>query len=211
MKVNKTVAAKGTAVTAVVAAIIASVFSMEGGYSNNPKDPGGETNHGITKQVALTHKQKLASDYGWNGSMKELTKDMAADVYVEDYIIKPGYLEFAAISPAVSHKLVDAGVNTGTGRSSRWLQESLNAMSRDGKDYPKIQVDGKVGKGTLEAYKSLQRKRGKVAACQVTIKLLDGKQLNHYVSLNMPDFTYGWVANRIGNIPLEKCNEDASL
>lgn len=43
------------------------------------------------------------------------------------------------------------------------------------------------------------------------IKMLDGKQLTHYVSLNMPDFTYGWVANRIGNVPLEKCNDDAKL
>lgn len=208
---NKQVAAKGGAVGAVVAAILGVVFTMEGGYVNNPKDPGGETNHGITKAVAVSHKQTLATQYGWDGSMKGLTKEMAADIYIDDYIVKPGFLEFTAISPAVAHKLVDAGVNTGTARPSRWLQESLNSLSRDGKDYPKIQVDGKVGAGTINAYKSLQQKRGKVAACKVMIKMLDGKQLTHYISLNMPDFTYGWITNRIGNVPLEKCNDDAKL
>ena len=211
MPVNKKVAAKGGAATAVVAAILTAVFSMEGGYVNNPKDPGGETNHGVTKKVAASHQEVLATQYGWNGDMKGLTKEMAAEVYVEDYIIKPGFLEFTTISPAIAHKLVDAGVNTGVSRPSRWFQEGLNSLSRDGKDYPKVQVDGKVGAGTVNAYKALQRKRGKVPACKAMIKLLDGKQLNHYTSLNMPDFTYGWIANRIGNVPLEKCDEDASL
>ena len=211
MRVNKKVAAKGGVVSGIVAAILGAVFMMEGGYVNNPKDPGGETNHGVTIAVAKSHKEVLASEYGWDGSMKGLTKEMAAEIYIDDYIIKPGFLEVIEVSPAVSHKLVDAGVNTGTSRPSRWFQESLNALSRDGKDYPKIQVDGKVGAGTVNAYKALQKKRGKVAACKVMIKLLDAKQLNHYTSLNMPDFTYGWVANRIGNVPLEACNEDANL
>lgn len=211
MAVNKKLAAKGGAVSGIVAAILGAVFMMEGGYVNNPKDPGGETNHGVTIAVAKSHKEVLASEYGWDGSMKGLTKEMAAEIYIDDYIIKPGFLEVIEVSPAVSHKLVDAGVNTGTSRPSRWFQESLNALSRDGKDYPKIQVDGKVGAGTVKAYKALQNKRGKVEACKTMIKMLDGKQLNHYVSLNMPDFTYGWIANRIGNVPLEACNEDANL
>lgn len=209
--VNKKLAAKGGAVSAVAAAILGAVFMMEGGEVNNPKDPGGHTNLGITQQVAESHKEILAKEYGWNGKMGSLTKAMAAEIYIDDYMIKPNFIEFASISPAVTHKLVDAGVNTGVSRPSRWLQLSLNEMSRDGKDYPKVQVDGKVGTGTVGAYKALQKKRGKVAACQVMIKLLDAKQLTHYTSLNMPDFIYGWVANRIGNVPLEACNEDANL
>lgn len=211
MSVKKKLAAKGGAVGALVTAILGAVFMMEGGYSNNPKDPGGETNHGVTIAVAKSHKEILATEYGWNGSMKGLTKEMAAEIYIDDYMIKPNFIEFATISPTITHKLVDAGVNTGVSRPARWIQLSLNEMSRDGKDYPKIQVDGKVGTGTVNAYKALQKKRGKVAACQVMIKLLDAKQLTHYTSLNMLDFTYGWVANRIGNVPLEACNEDANL
>lgn len=192
----------------VIAAIIAAVFAVEGGYVNDPKDPGGETNHGVTIQVAQKHKQELEAMYNWDGSMKNLTQEMASSIYYSDYILKPGFVKFADVSPAVTEKLVDAGVNTGPARPSRWLQESLNAFSRNGKDYPKIQVDGKVGSGTLSAYKSLQNKRGKVEACKLILKSLDGKQLNYYLSLNMPEYTTGWIANRIGNVPLERCNED---
>lgn len=211
MAANKKVAARGGAVAAVVGVILGSVFMLEGGEVNDPKDPGGHTNHGVTQKVAVSHKETLAKEYGWDGTMKGLTKEMAAEIYVEDYILKPNFIEFASISPAITHKLVDAGVNTGVSRPSRWFQESLNDVSRNGKDYPKIQVDGKVGTATVNAYKALQRKRGKVQACKVMIKLLDAKQLNHYTSLNMPDFTYGWIANRIGNVPLEACNDDANL
>lgn len=211
MSAKKKLAAQGGAVGALATAILGAVFMVEGGYSNNPKDPGGETNHGVTVAVAKSHKEVLASEYGWDGSMKGLTKEMAAEIYIDDYMIKPKFIEFASISPAITHKLVDAGVNAGVSRSSRWLQASLNDLSRNGKDYPKIQVDGKVGAGTISAYRALQKKRGKVATCKAVIKLLDGKQLNHYTSLNMPDFTYGWITNRIGNVPLEACNEDANL
>jgi lysozyme family protein len=192
----------------VIGAIIAAVFAVEGGYVNNPKDPGGETNHGVTIAVAQQHKADLQSTYNWDGTMKNLSQDMAADIYYKDYVLKPGFVPFADVSPAVTEKLVDAGVNTGPSRPSRWLQESLNSFSRDGKDYPKIQVDGKVGAGTLQAYKSLRIKRGKVEACKLMLKSIDGKQTNYYLSLNMPEFTTGWITNRIGNVPLEKCNED---
>ena len=33
---------------AAIIAIVAGVFAVEGGYVNNPDDPGGETNHGVT-------------------------------------------------------------------------------------------------------------------------------------------------------------------
>lgn len=211
MQAKQKLAAKGGVVGGVVAAILGAVFMMEGGEVNNPKDPGGHTNHGVTQKVAESHKEVLAKEYGWNGKMGSLTKEMAAEIYIDDYVLKPNFVAFADISPAVTHKLVDAGVNTGVSRPAKWLQLSLNEMSRDGKDYPKLQVDGKVGASTVDAYKALQKKRGKVAACKVMIKLLDAKQLTHYTSLNMPDFVYGWVANRIGNVPLEDCNADANL
>lgn len=211
MQAKQKLAAKGGVVGGVVAAILGAVFMMEGGEVNNPKDPGGHTNHGVTQKVAESHKEVLAKEYGWDGKMGSLTKEMAAEIYIDDYVLKPNFVAFADISPAVTHKLVDAGVNTGVSRPAKWLQLSLNEMSRDGKDYPKLQVDGKVGASTVDAYKALQKKRGKVAACKVMIKLLDAKQLTHYTSVNMPDFVYGWVANRIGNVPLEDCNADANL
>lgn len=189
----------GTGIAGAAALIIAAVLNVEGGYVNDPKDPGGETNHGITKAVAR--------DHGYTGDMKALTKSMAEDIYYQDYIVKPGFTKMVEIQPAVAHKLVDAGVNTGTVRPSRWFQQSLNDLSRNGVDYPQISVDGKVGSATISAYQSLEQKRGKIKACELTIKMLDGYQSTYYTSLSMPTFTVGWIDNRIGNVPLSWCKE----
>lgn len=190
---------KGGLVGAIVA-IIAATVAVEGGYINNPKDPGGETNHGITEAVARNH--------GYVGQMRDLPKEFAENVYFKDYIEKPGYVPIIRQSPALGEELVDSAVNAGTARSSRWFQNALNSLNRGGKDYPTILVDGRVGLGTVNAYKSLERVRGRVLACQMVIKLMDAQQANHYMSLtHLATFTPGWVANRIGNVPLEKCNE----
>lgn len=183
----------------VAAAVIAAVFAVEGGYVNNPKDPGGETNHGITKAVAVQH--------GYTGPMRDLSKELAASIYFEDYIRKPGYEPFLEISPAIAEELVDSAVNTGQKRPSTWLQQSLNALNRNGKDFASIYVDGKVGPNTVSAYQSLERVRGKVGACQLVLKLLDAQQAVYYMSLEqLGTFTPGWVANRIGNVPLSHCD-----
>lgn len=182
----------------VIAAILAAVLAVEGGYVNNPKDPGGATNHGITEKVARAN--------GYTGDMKVLPKQTAIDIYDKQYVKDPGFTPFAELSPAVLEELVDSGVNTGPARPSRWLQLSLNALNRDGKDYPDIAVDGKVGNGTVNAYKALVKIRGKVKACELTIKLLDGQQAAYYMSLGkLETFTPGWIDHRIGNVPLNRC------
>lgn len=192
---------QGAGIGGLVAAIIAAVFAVEGGYSNNPKDPGGETNHGITKAVAVEH--------GYTGPMRDLPKTKAEEIYYEDYIRKPGFVGVIEVSPAVGEKLVDGGVNTGTSRPSRWFQIALNSLNRGGQDYPAILVDGKVGPGTVNAYKSLQRVRGKVLACEMTIKLIDAQQAVYYMNLtNLNTFTPGWISHRIGNVPISRCKDE---
>lgn len=188
---------KGTA-AAIAAAIIASVFAIEGGYVNNRKDPGGATIHGVTEAVARTH--------GYTGDMREMSQEFAGDIYYTDYIEKPGYVPMLVLAPAVAEELVDSAVNAGPGRSSRWFQQSLNALNREGADYPDLVVDGRVGPGTIAAYEKLANKRGKVKACQMILKLLDAHQAMHYVSLgHLEAFTPGWVDHRLGNVPLSKC------
>ena len=187
-------------IAGAIAAIIVATVAVEGGYVNNPKDPGGETNHGITIGVAREN--------GYTGPMRELPREYAENIYFKDYIEKPGYVPLIKQSPALGEELTDSAVNAGAPRSSRWFQTALNSLNRGGKDYPTILVDGRVGPGTVEAYKSLERIRGRVLACQLTIKLMDSQQAVYYMSLaHLNMFTPGWIANRIGNVPPEKCNE----
>ena len=182
---------------AAVLAIAAGVFAVEGGYSNNPADPGGETNHGVTVAVARSH--------GYSGPMREMPKETAQKIYIGSYVEGPGFHRVVAISPAVGEELVDAGVNAGTGRSARWFQRALNHLSRGGADFPLVAVDGQIGAQTLAAYRALEGKRGRVKACELVLKLLDAQQGAHYMSLNQPVFIVGWADKRLGNVPLARC------
>lgn len=182
---------------AAVLAIVSGVVAIEGGYVNNPADPGGETNHGVTVRVAR--------ESGYDGPMREMPVEFAQQVYARNYIERPNFHRVVAMSPAVGEKLVDAGVNAGHSRSSRWFQEALNQLSRGGADYPRVAVDGQVGSQSLAAYRALERKRGRVKACELVLKLVDVQQGAHYMSLNKPMFIVGWVDNRLGNVPPARC------
>jgi lysozyme family protein len=183
-------------------ALIAAVFAVEGGYVNDPRDPGGETNHGITKAVAR--------QAGYTGPMRELSKEIAAEIYFEDYIEQPGFVAVLEHSLPTAEELVDSGVNAGPGRAARWMQESLNHLNNGGRDYPDIAIDGRIGAGTRSAYAALRRRRGDQLACVLLIRLLDAKQAQHYMDLadrsaSFEAFMVGWVRTRVGNVPTSHC------
>lgn len=192
---------------ALVLAVVAGVFAVEDGYVNDPNDAGGETNHGITVQVAREH--------GYAGPMQNLPKGMAQDIYIKTYIEAPKFDRVLERSPAVGTKLVDIGVNAGPGRSARWFQQSLNDLSRAGRDYGQIVADGAVGSRTLAAYSALEQRRGRVKACELTLKLLDGYQTAHYTRLAQgkanASFIVGWLDHRVGNVPAERCLETVEV
>lgn len=189
---------------ALVLAVVAGVFAVEGGFSDDPNDAGGATNHGITEQVAREH--------GYVGPMQSLPKGMAEQIYIQTYIQAPRFDRVLALSPAVGTKLVDAGVNTGPGRAVRWLQQALNDLGRAGRDYPAVAVDGALGPATLAAYRALEQRRGRVKACALVLKLLDGYQVAHYTRLAQgranASFIVGWLDHRIGNVPADRCAEE---
>lgn len=194
MRVNKPL------VGGIAGIIISAVVFLEGGYVNDPNDPGGETNFGITKEVAR--------EYGYTGPMVDLSREFAESIYIHGYVEKPKFDLVLEKSPAVAHKLVDAGVNVGTYRASLWFQKALNALNRGQRDYADVVVDGRIGPRTMQAYEALEQKRGKVRACELVIKLIDAQQATHYMSLsNLKSYTVGWVDHRIGNVPLTQCVE----
>ena len=186
---------------AIVGAIIAGILVVEGGYVNHPSDPGGETNYGITKSTAVSH--------GYTGSMVDLPKETAIDIYAESYVYKPNFIDVVNLSEPVGTKLVDMGVNVGTRRSARWYQQTLNNFSRGCKDYPCITVDGNIGSNSLTAHKNLINKRGKVLSCKLLLRGLNTYQGAHYMSLtSLSSFNVGWFSNRINNIDERTCEDE---
>lgn len=104
------------------------VMKFEGGYSNDPNDPGGETKFGISKR-AYPHLD-IAS----------LTEDQAKDIYHLDYWqgISGDFLPYP-----INIIIFDAAVNQGKKRAVRMLQEAL-----------KIKQDGLIGSQTIKAVKN---------------------------------------------------------
>lgn len=105
------------------------VLAQEGGYVNDPNDPGGETKYGISKRA---HPQLDISN---------ITIADAKAIYYNDYWLKSG--EFIRdISPGLAVILFDTAVNMGTGTAVKFLQRTL-----------RVTEDGVIGPKTREALK----------------------------------------------------------
>lgn len=174
--------------------LIDELIEREGGYIHHPADRGGPTRWGIT--------QAVARQQGYDGDMRHLPRDQAAEIYRRLYWIKPGYDRLAAAAPALAAELFDTGVNMGTGVATGFLQRALNALNRNQAEYPDIKIDRQIGPATLSAVERFLTSRGPSAQA-VLVKAVDALQGAHYVRLaesrpSQEAFLYGWIANRIG-------------
>jgi lysozyme family protein len=174
--------------------LIEDVIAREGGYVNHPNDRGGATNWGITEAVARRS--------GYVGPMRSMPRSDAAAIYKRLYWLSPKLDALAASMPTLAEELFDTGINMGTGRAAEFLQRALNALNRNGADYPDLKVDRQIGPATLAAVAAFARKRGKGAEA-VLIKAVEALQGAHYINIaeknpSQEAFVYGWLANRIG-------------
>ncbi|WP_069338318.1 glycoside hydrolase family 108 protein [Sphingobium yanoikuyae] len=175
---------------ATINAIIEEVLANEGGYVNDPRDAGGETNFGITIATARAN--------GFTGPMKAMTRDFARGVYVKQYVVAPGFDKIAAISQAIGAELVDTGVNMGPKVAAQFLQRALNGLNNQGKDYADLLVDGSAGQKTRDALTAFLKKRGAEGERRLLL-LLNALQGERYLSLcegraANEAFLFGWLA-----------------
>ncbi len=193
------------ALAVAVAGILAGVYANEGGYVNHPNDPGGATNYGVTENVARRA--------GYRGPMRYFpkhctTNNVCADeIYIRNYMKRPGFWPLIPIEPAVADELVDTGANMGPVWPSRWFQQAINEMSG-----VKVAVDGRVGPNTVIAYRVMQRRHGKVRACVLMLNRLDAKQRARYddlvrVNPKLKVFYRGWINKRINNVSRSHCGQ----
>lgn len=173
--------------------IIEGVIGKEGGYSNNPADPGGETMWGWTKNAARAA--------GYAGEMRDMPRTWAAAAYLRKYVQQPGFDKVAAVNMRIAEELVDTGVNMGTLTPGPWLQRCLNALNRQQTDYADIKVDGAIGPATIGALTTYLKKRGADGE-KVLLRLLNSLQAARYLDIveHRPaseTFLYGWIMNRV--------------
>ena len=98
--------------------IIDEIIGIEGGFVDNPKDPGGATRWGVTQRVARAH--------GYMGDMRNLPRDMAFNILMQSYYIDPRFDQVEAVVSGLGAKLADCGVNMGP--------SVPNALNREQKD-----------------------------------------------------------------------------
>ncbi|HVJ70101.1 MAG TPA: glycosyl hydrolase 108 family protein [Sphingomicrobium sp.] len=175
--------------------LIDELIEREGDYANHPADRGGPTRFGITEAVARAH--------GYRGSIAALPREEAEAIYRRLYWLRPRFDAVAERAPAVAAELFDTGANMGPAVAATFLQRALTALNRNGKDYPDLVPDGRVGQATLTALDAFLAVRGGDRGETVLLRALEALQGERYLRLaeKRPAneaFLYGWLANRIG-------------
>lgn len=93
---------------------IAFVFKYEGGYANNPRDPGGPTNRGITLATARAFWKHDATA----ADVKAMPKSVAEEIYKKQYADK---INFDSLPSGLDLCALDAAVMSGPKRANDWL------------------------------------------------------------------------------------------
>lgn len=173
--------------------MIESLIGREGRYSNHADDRGGETMWGWTKASARKH--------GYVGDMKVMPRAVAVNMYRKEYFVAPKFDRIYALSQKIAEEMFDTGVNMGTSIPTPWLQRILNALNRQQNDYPDIEVDGDIGKQTVDALRAYLNKRGADGE-KVIVKLLNCMQGARYLEISEnregnESFLHGWIMHRI--------------
>ncbi|WP_288533302.1 glycoside hydrolase family 108 protein [uncultured Haemophilus sp.] len=147
------------------------LIGHEGGYVNDPRDPGGETNWGITKRTAQAN--------GYQGSMRAMTREQAYKIYYSAFWLR---YQCDKMPDAVAFQFFDAAVNHGLGNASRMLQRAVNVAD-----------DGIIGNMTIAAIKKM--------AISDVIMRLNAERLEFYCKLStFATFGKGWVRRVAGNL-----------
>ena len=154
---------------------VAFVLRLEGGYSNNPIDPGGEAKFGISKR----RYPRL--------NIRELTQEQATEIYRRDFWDMNRCGEFAYV-PLAAHYF-SACVNVGPTVAAKALQRATNAMGGC------LTVDGIAGSRTIAAVNA-------VADGGLLLNAFFHHLLEHYLGLGYDAYLKGW-ARRVVAFPKE--------
>ena len=144
--------------------IIEVVLHHEGGYVNDPDDPGGETNFGIAKR---SHPDV---------DIANLTKDGAKEIYKEHYWDRN---KVESLSEDLRHIYFDMCVNQGRGRAVKILQKAANAKGAD------LKVDGGMGPKTIAAMDGVELQRVRAYRVKYYADLVTRKP-------DLEKFYFGW-------------------
>ena len=172
----------------------------EGGYVDDPTDRGGETYRGISRvhhpgwigwQKIDTLKRRrgfpatLDVDRSLQNSVKSFYKRKYWDRFLGDQVP----------DQRLANELYDTGVNMGVRRAVRFLQNALNQLNRNQRNYQDLVVDGWLGQGTLKVLKQYLRLERK---SDLLLKVMNIQQGARYLEIMENDpaqekYARGWL------------------
>lgn len=109
------------------------VIVHEGGYVDNPADPGGATNLGCTKAVW----EQYVGHSVTKDDIKNLTKADVKPLYKKRYW---DAIHGDALPSGLDYCIFDCAINSGVNRASKFIQEIVG-----------VSVDGAIGNNTIAA------------------------------------------------------------
>jgi len=161
------------------------LLRFEGGYVNDPTDPGGETNKGVTMKTFQQCSHELLGVDPTSDNLKALTDAQAGVIYKALYWDK--VQGDAHALQDLANIVCDFYVNAG-GHASKLLQHVVNGLGAN------IAEDGSIGPGTMQALAGFdqvqvyrQYKQGRIAYYQA-------------LGQRFPQFVKGWL-NRVNAFP----------
>ena len=147
------------------------LIGHEGGYSNHPDDPGGETMWGVTIAVARAN--------GYKGPMRDMPRDTAKAIYRWQYWDK---VQADRMPFPLAFQVFDAAVNHGTSQAAKLLQRAAGVAD-----------DGIIGPKTLAAVASRN--------AAVILLLFNAEREQFYTDLKTwPSFGKGWSRRVVANL-----------
>ena len=144
--------------------IIEVVLEHEGGYVNDPDDPGGETNFGIAKR---SHPDV---------DIVNLTKDGAKEIYKKHYWNRN---KVENLSEELRHIYFDMCVNQGKSRAVKIMQRAANAKGAE------LKIDGGMGPMTIAAMDGVELDRVRAYRVKYYADLVTRKPV-------LEKFYFGW-------------------
>lgn len=128
--------------------IAEEIVDREGGFVNDPADPGGATNHGVTLHTL----RRLGLDLTGDGAVgvadvRALSRARAVEIFITHYYTRPRIGEMpGALQPSLFDMYVNAGAN-----AAKILQRLLREMGFA------VAVDGVIGPQTIAAAEEAAR------------------------------------------------------
>lgn len=162
------------------------VVNGKTGYVNNKKDSGGETNYGITANIAIK--------YGYQGKMRNIPFYVVKEIYYNKYWKKTNAANIQNFN--LAFLLFDFAVNSGVANACKKLQTAINKVSGS-----KLVIDGIIGQKTINAIdKYIDNENYHFYVNQLE-KTYIAEILNYYTSLSKFNiFGKGWINRVASNI-----------